>query len=266
MLPRVLDPAESVDGPGFRIGAGAGDNAAAALGLGAGQDVVVSLGTSGVVSARGERASADPTGTIAGFADATGAFLPLVVTLNAARVLDAAVRLLGVDHVMLSQLALGAPPGADGLVLVPYLEGERTPNLPDATGAVHGLTLATATPAHLARAAVEGMLCGQRVGVDALAAAGVTPAAVRLIGGAARSEAVRKIAPTVFGVPVTVPAPGEYVADGAARQAAWALTGGPEPPTWPPAEQPEIHDGGETPGLWERFSAAAERHLTRLVG
>ena len=98
----------------------------------------------------------DATGTVAGFADATGHHLPLVCTLNAARVLDATARMLGVDHARLSDLALSAPAGADGLVLVPYLEGERTPNLPTATGRLDGLTLANSTPAHLARAAVEG--------------------------------------------------------------------------------------------------------------
>ena len=93
---------------------------------------------------------------MAGFADATGRFLPLVCTLNAARVLDAAAAMLGVDHQRLSELALGAPAGAGGLTLVPYLEGERTPNRPHATGALHGLRLANTTPACLARAAVEG--------------------------------------------------------------------------------------------------------------
>ena len=266
VLPRVLGPTGSIEGPGFRIGPGAGDNAGAALGLGAGDDVVVSLGTSGVVSARGDRQAADPTGTIAGFADATGAFLPLVVTLNAARVLDAACAVLGVDHEELSRLALSAPPGAGGLTVVPYLEGERTPNLPHASGAVHGLTLRTATPAHLARAAVEGMLCGQRLGIAALESTGVTVHGVRLVGGAARSEAVRAIAPTVFGVPVTVPAPGEYVADGAARQAAWVLAGGAEPPGWEIGGTPEVREADETPGLWDRYREAAERYLDRVPG
>jgi xylulokinase len=263
VLPRVLGPAESIEGPGFRLGPGAGDNAGAALGLGAGDDVVVSLGTSGVVSARGDRQGNDPTGTIAGFADATGAFLPLVVTLNAARVLDAAARLLGVDHDELSRLALSAPPGAEGLTLVPYLEGERTPNLPDSTGAIHGMTLANATPANLARAAIEGMLSGQKAGVDALAAVGVHAHEIMLIGGAARSEAVRRIAPTVFGVPVVVPEPGEYVADGAARQAAWVLAGGSEPPVWEAGGTPERFEGELTAGLEERYREAAEKFLSR---
>lgn len=264
-LPRVLGPSESVAGPGFRLGAGAGDNAAAALGVGAGDDVVVSLGTSGTVFARADRQALDPSGTVAGFADATGAFLPLVCTLNAARVLDAAARLLGVDLDELSRLALAAAPGSGGLTVVPYLEGERTPNLPDATGAVHGMTLANATRENLARAAVEGMLCGQRVGVDALAGQGVQVNGVRLVGGAARSDAVRRIAPTVFGVPVSVPEPGEYVADGAARQAAWALRGGDAPPVWGGSGQVARFDGEETPGLWDRYREAAGLHLSRAA-
>ena len=156
---------------GALLGAGAGDNAAAALGLGARPgDVIVSLGTSGTAFRRWTGPTADPTGIVAGFADAQDGFLPLVCTLNAARVLDAAAKMLGVTHAQLSDLALSAPAGADGLVLVPYLEGERTPNKPDATGALHGLTLRNSTPAHLARAAVEGMLCAMADAVDALGA------------------------------------------------------------------------------------------------
>ncbi len=101
--------------------------------------MIVSIGTSGVVSAISEHATADPTGIVAGFADATGRFLPLVCTLNAALVLDSTARLLGVSHDELSALALSAPAGADGLVLVPYFDGERTPNRPDATGSLLGL-------------------------------------------------------------------------------------------------------------------------------
>lgn len=244
VLPRVVAPgaaAGTTAVPGLSVGAvlgaGAGDNAAAALGLGMGPgDVAVSLGTSGVVSAVTDTPSVDPTGTVNGFADATGRYLRLAVTLNASRVLDAARTILGVDHDELSRLALSVAPGAEGLVLIPYLEGERTPNRPDATGSVHGLRLATATPAHLARAAVEGMLCGLADGMDALLhpAAGpdVECRRVLLIGGGARSEAVRRVAPTVLGRAVIVPPPGEYVADGAARQAAWALAGSDEPPRW----------------------------------
>ena len=255
VFPRVLGAAEAAGttGAGLLIGPGAGDNAAAALGLGAEPgDVVVSIGTSGTVFAVCDTPTADPTGTVAGFADATGRFLPLVCTMNAARVLEAAASILGVGLDELSRLALQAPPGADGLTVVPYLEGERTPNRPDATGTVHGLTLTTSTPRHLARAAVEGLLCGLADGLDALKELGVPVSRILLIGGGSRSEAVRRIAPTILGHPVVVPEPSEYVADGAARQAAWVLSGKAEPPAWDTGRI-ERYDGAVIPGLRERY-------------
>jgi xylulokinase len=178
--------------------------------------------------------------------------------MNAARVLDAAAALLGVDHHRLSDLALSAPSGAGGLVLVPYLEGERTPNLPRATGSVHGLTLRTSTPAYWARAAVEGLLCGLADGIEAVVAQGVTVERVLLIGGAARSPAVQQLAPGIFGRPVLVPPPGEYVADGAARQAAWALSGADGPPVW---EQPGLQQFESAPaaGVRERYAEVRGR-------
>ncbi|MGY1706404.1 xylulokinase [Geodermatophilus sp. SYSU D00697] len=273
VVPRVLGPAEpagtvaagalAADG-GAVLGPGTGDNAAAALGLNAEPgDVVVSIGTSGVVSTVSTTPMTDPTGTVAGFADATGNFLPLITTLNAARVLDATARLLGVDHAELSRLALSAPAGAGGLVLVPYLEGERTPNKPYATGALHGLTLATADPAHLARAAVEGLLCGLADGLEAVAAGGTPVRRVFLVGGGARSEAVRRIAPAVLGVPVLVPPPGEYVADGAARQAAWVLAGGDTPPVWPSAAT-EVHEADPVPAVRERYAEVRDLTAERV--
>jgi xylulokinase len=260
LLPTVLGPdAGAGQAPGgAALAPGTGDNMAAALGLGAEPgDVVVSVGTSGTVFAVSEHPAADPSGTVAGFADATGRFLPLVCTLNAARVLDAAARMLGVDHERLSELALEAPPGAGGLTLVPYLEGERTPNRPQATGTLHGLRLANTTPACLARAAVEGLLCGLADGLDALAAEDVRVERVMLIGGGARSEALRRIAPAVLGHPVVVPPPSEYVADGAARQAAWVLAGGTRPPDWDRAGT-TAHEADPTPAVRERYAACRD--------
>ncbi|MEV6598330.1 xylulokinase [Actinoplanes sp. NPDC051346] len=265
--PEVLGPT-GVAGrlpSGAPLGPGAGDNAAAALGTGAlPGDVVISIGTSGTVFVSSDVAPDDPSGTVAGFADATGRFLPIVVTLNAARVLDAAARLLGVDHAELSRLALTAPAGADGLVLIPYLEGERTPDRPDATGAIHGLTLRTSDPAHLARAAVEGMLCALADGLDALVARGAAANRAVLVGGGARSLAVRRIAPALFGLPVLVPAPGEYVADGAARQAAWVIAGGDAPPTWP-AGNTELYEDDSVPVIREQYAAARDSVITRTA-
>ncbi|MDI6943063.1 xylulokinase [Microbacterium barkeri] len=232
VLPRVLAPAEHVDGPGFVVAPGAGDNAGAALGLDArAGDIGISIGTSGTVFAVTDVAVQDRTGTVAGFADAAGGFLPIVTTLNAARVLDATAALLGADHAELARLALAAEPGAGGLVLQPWFEGERTPNLPDATATLFGMTLASTTRENLARAAIEGVLCGLAEGLDAIRAHGVAAERVLLVGGAAQSAAVQAIAAQVFDAPVVVPEPGEYVALGAAAQAAWALTG--TRPEWP---------------------------------
>ncbi|MBG0567655.1 xylulokinase [Actinoplanes aureus] len=264
-VPEVLGPTGIAGrlANGAPLGPGAGDNAAAALGTGAlPGDVIVSIGTSGTVFVSSDVAPQDPSGTVAGFADTTGRFLPIVVTLNAARVLDAAAKLLGVDHEELSRLALSAPAGADGLVLVPYLEGERTPNRPDATGAIHGLTLRTSDPAHLARAAVEGMLCALADGLDALVANGAAANRIVLVGGGARSEAVRRIAPALFGKPVLVPPPGEYVADGAARQAAWVTLGGDVPPTWS-AETPALYEDSSVPLIREQYAAAQDAVIDR---
>lgn len=244
VLPRVCGPSQAVGrldpAYGFGdalVGPGCGDNAGAALGLGlsVGQ-ACLSVGTSGVISCVADRQSADASGLVTGFADATGRFLPLVCTLNGSPVLDAMARALSVDHARLSELALTAEPGAGGLLLVPYLEGERTPNLPNATGTLTGMTGTNLTPANLARAAVEGLLCLLAEGLAALSAQDIPVAAVTLVGGGARSQALRTLAPSILGVPVLIPPPGESVAAGAARQAAWVLRGCDAPPHWPSAE------------------------------
>ncbi|MDD9207745.1 xylulokinase [Georgenia sp. 10Sc9-8] len=262
VLPRVLGPAEragTVQGLATVLGPGAGDNAGAALGVGmrAG-DVTFSLGTSGVVSAVANGPVNDPTGLVTGFADATGRFLPMATTLNASRVLDATAALLGVDHSGLSELALAAEPGAGGLVHVPYLDGERTPNLPTATGSLHGMTRSSMTRENLARAAVEGMLCGLAAGMQAVQEQGVKVRRVRIIGGAARSAAVRQVAPAVLGLPVEVPQVSEYVADGACRQAAWVLDGGAEAPSWETGSS-QTYEAEPAPAVLERYLEVAGR-------
>lgn len=233
VLPRIVLPGEEVGttAHGVKIACGAGDNAAAAFGLGAAEgDVVVSLGTSGTVFAVSSSSTHDTTGTIAGFASASNSSLPLVCTLNAARVMDSFAKLLAVTHDELGRLALSAQSGAGGVVLVPYFEGERTPNLPHATAELVGLTLANNTRENIARAAIEGMLCGLNAGLDALADAGVACSRIFLVGGAAANPAVQVIAGEIFGVPVVIAEPGEYVANGAARQAAQLVLG--NAPEW----------------------------------
>ncbi|MCQ6272105.1 xylulokinase [Pseudarthrobacter sp. R1] len=228
LLPEVLGPLDVAGKTpaGALVAAGAGDNAAAALGVGAGVgDVVMSLGTSGTVFAVSGTAAADPSGLVAGFADAAGNYLPLVCTLNATRVFDATAALLDVSLPEFTELALSAESGAGGLTLVPYFDGERTPNLPDATGSLHGITRRNYTPANLTRAAVEGVVCSLADGLAALQQQGVEARRIILVGGGAQSAAVQEAAAQLLGIEVTVPRPGEYVADGAARQAAAALTG-----------------------------------------
>ncbi|KAB5605425.1 FGGY family carbohydrate kinase [Bifidobacterium jacchi] len=244
ILPRVLGPREwtlkadpaiagsKVEG-GCLIGPGGGDNAIAALGLDMGVgDVSVSVGTSGVVAAVAERRACDPSGCTNGFADATGRFLPALGMFNSSRILDAGRELLNVDYAAFDELALAARPGAGGVTLIPYFEGERVPPRPDDTARLLGLTLANAHRENIARAFVEGLLCNLNDSLRLIASLGVPVERVLLIGGGSRSEAVRNIAPEVFGLDVALPEPGEYVALGAARQAAWVLSGDARPPRW----------------------------------
>jgi xylulokinase len=158
VLPAVIAPLETAGKTpaGTLIGPEAGDNAAAALGVHARSgDVVVSLGTSETVFAVSPTPTADPSGQVAGFADALGNFLPLVCTLNATRIFDATAPFLGVSLEGLTDLALDAPAGADGLTLIPYFKGEGTSTLPEATGSAHGLTLSNYTPVNMARAPLK---------------------------------------------------------------------------------------------------------------
>ena len=233
-LPRVAAPNELIGytASGIAIAPGTGDNMAGGLGLDVTVgDAVVSVGTSGTAFTKSHRQTHEPTGTVAGFADATGEFLPLVCTLNGARNLVATAEVLGVTLDELSQLALSAEPGSQGLTFVPYLEGERTPPLPDARGQLIGLTLANMTPANIARATIEGVLWSLAYGVEVLREQTGEISSITLTGGASQSEAVRKIATAVFGLPIVVTDTFESVAVGSARQAAWSLTG--TLPDWP---------------------------------
>jgi xylulokinase len=189
-----------------------------------------------------------------------------VCTLNAARVLTATAAMLGTDLAGLDSLALSAPAGADGLVLLPYLDGERTPNLPGATGSLRGMTRANMTPQNVARAAVEGMLCALAAALDALTREGVDARRVILVGGGARSRAVQALAPALFDLPVVVPEPAEYVARGAARLAAWALTGTEEPPPWPVATGGVLSPDGSGAAVRARFRHEANQLLSPQSG
>ena len=241
LLPRVLGPSDTagavVDEAALALGvpagtpvaAGTGDNMAAALGLGLRPgDLAMSLGTSGVVYAVSPTPTHDPSAAVAGFCDATGGFLPLVCTLNATKVTDTVAGWLGLGQERFSAAALAAPVGANGVTLVPYFDGERTPNLPDSTGTFEGLRNTT-SPADLSRAAHEGVVRGLLHGIDALRAAGASvDGRLHLIGGGAKSPAYRQVVADLHAAPIRVPDTDETVATGACVQAAW-IAGGPEP-------------------------------------
>jgi xylulokinase len=256
-LPEVIAPWEAAGTTpeGLLISAGTGETMAAAFGLGVGVgDAVVSLGVSGSVMAVHPEAVGDSGGSVTSLADATGMHLPVVSTSNAVRVLRATAGMLDVDGPRaLSELALKSTPGAHGLVLLPYLEGERTPNLPHAAGTLTGLRSESMRPEHLARAAFEGMLCSLADALDVLRARGVAVRRVFLLGEAAELPAVRAIAPVLFGTQVVVPQPADYAAIGAARQAAWALgvahgTLEPHrPPAWQGAAAQVLEPGDDLP-------------------
>jgi xylulokinase len=230
-LPRVLGPTEPAGttrafGDDVIVAPGTGDNMAAALALAlAPGHIAMSLGTSGTVYTVSETPTADPSGAVAGFADATGRFLPLVCTLNATKVTDTVAGWLGVDAAGLDDLALEAVPGAHGTTLLPYFDGERTPNRPDATGVFHGLRTTTRR-ADIARAAFEGVACGLLDGLEALTAARVrTHGDIVLVGGGARSPAYQRAIADLSGRVVAVPDAAEHVAAGACVQAAAVLLG-----------------------------------------
>jgi xylulokinase len=226
IVPTVLGPLEAAgEWNGALVGPGTGDNMAGALGVGLRPgDVVVSIGTSGTVYGVSDEPTADASGIVAGFADATGRHLPLVCTLNATKVTDAVRRLLGVDHGELDRLALAGAPGAGGLTLLPYLDGERTPDRPDATGVLAGLRSDVGRE-QLGRAAVEGVVCGLLDGLDALAAFAPTGGQLIVVGGGARSRAYRRVLADLSGREVLVPHVREQVATGACVQAAAVATG-----------------------------------------
>lgn len=212
---------------GCLVAAGSGDNMTAALGMGAQNgDLVISLGTSGTLYAVTSEAVRDPSGAINGYADATGAFMPMITTLNSAKVADAFRRVLRCTHEEFDELALSSKPGADGVVLVPYLDGERTPNLPAATGQLTGLR-SNLEPNQIARAVVEGVLCGLLEGERYLSQHGVDTSGGRLIvtGGASQSRAFRQVLADLANRPVWATVSPDAASAGAAVQAMAAFTG-----------------------------------------
>jgi xylulokinase len=208
---------------GTVVSAGGGDNMMGAIGTGnvVPGAVTASFGTSGTIYAFSRKPVVDPRGEIAAFCSSTGGWLPLLCTMNVTGVTEQVRSLFGWGLDELERAAASVPAGSDGLTLLPYLDGERTPNLPKGAGVYFGLDRRTLARGHLARAAIEGATLGMNYGLRRLRTLGVKPREIRLTGGGARSPLWRQIASDVFGVPVVAMAQDESAALGCALQAAW---------------------------------------------
>jgi len=210
---------------GVTVSSGGGDNMMGAIGTGNVQPGVMtaSLGTSGTLYAFSNTPVVDPKGEIAAFCDSTGHWMPLACTMNVTLVTELTRKLFdGWNHERYDDEAATVPAGSDGLLLLPYLAGERTPNLPRGSGVLHGLTTRNLTPAHLARAAMEGVTLGLAYGLSRFQDLGVNPSEIRLTGGGSQSSFWRQLCADVFGVPTVCLSSSEGAALGAALQAAWS--------------------------------------------
>jgi xylulokinase len=207
--------------PDVVVSAGGGDNMMGAIGTGnvAPGVVTASFGTSGTIYAHANKPVIDPAGEIAAFCSSDGGWLPLLCTMNVTTVTEQVRNLLEWDHGLLNSAVANMPAGSDGLLLLPYFAGERTPNVPDGSGVLLGLTTRNFTPGHLARAAMEGVTMGMNYGLRRLATLGVKAREIRVTGGGAKSPVWRQLMADVFGVPVVAMVEDE----GAALQAAWCV-------------------------------------------
>ncbi len=257
---------------GVLVSAGGGDNMMAAIGTGNIRPGVVtaSLGTSGTLFAFSEKPVIDPSGEVAAFCDSTGHWLPLVCTMNVTLVTEHVRALFNWDHAQLEAAVRSVPAGAGGLTFLPYLTGERTPDLPDATGTLHGLTLENFSPAGLARAAMEGATLGLGHGLERLRTLGMTPTEIRLTGGGANSAIWREICTDLFGVPTVRLRGGEAAGLGAAIQARWAwgleTNGGPELAALPLVEVDEASRLEPDPARHALYAESLERSGRLLAG
>jgi xylulokinase len=209
--------------PGVLVSAGGGDNMMGSIGTGNTRQGIVtaSFGTSGTIYACADKPVVDPAGEIAAFCDSTNRWLPLLCTMNVTVATEMVRNDFGMSHAEFEATARKAPPGCDGLLLLPYLEGERTPNVPDGTGVYLGVNARTFTARHFARATMEGVTLGMNYGLRRLAQLGVKAKQIRATGGGANSKLWRQIMADVFNAEVVTLKVGEGAAYGAALQALW---------------------------------------------
>lgn len=236
-LPELIEPRQPVGrirpliaqllglNPDAVVSSGGGDNMMAAIGTGNIEPgiITMSLGSSGTVFAFDPQPQARPEASVASFCSSTGGWLPLICTLNLTNVTGAVRELFGLSVEGFNQMARQAPAGADGVSLLPFLNGERVPALPDATGNFQGLTLTNMTQANLCRAAIEGTTYGLRYGLDLLRRNGLQSHVIRLVGGGSKSPLWRQLVADIMATPVVCPEQSEAAALGAAIQAAWCV-------------------------------------------
>jgi xylulokinase len=209
--------------PGVLVSAGGGDNMMGAIGTGNTRPGIVtaSFGTSGTIYACADQPVVDPAGEIAAFCDSTNHWLPLLCTMNVTVATEMMRADFGYTHEQFENKAAKIPPGANGLLLLPYLEGERTPNVPDGSGVMLGINPRTFTASHYCRAAMEGVTLGMNYGLRRLAELGVNAKQIRATGGGAKSKLWRQIMANVFNAEVVTLKVSEGAAYGAALQALW---------------------------------------------
>lgn len=284
MLPELLPP-DAVGGrisaaaaretglpEGTPVSVGGGDNMLSAIGAGAAESgpVIASLGTSATVMARASKPVIDPLGLVASFADSTGAWLPLLCVMNAAGALDQMAATLGASTEQCCAEASIAPPGAGGIVCLPFFTGERVPDLPRASARFDGLAPGNATRPFIFRAVLEGISCNLSLGIQRLQMLGVSVNELRLVGGGARFALWRQLLADATGVRIVRPIEAESAALGAAIQAAFAVEGGSVPIATLGRSCIALHALSEEPApgarpFWDelrsRFKASVRTHF-----
>src|SRR5690606_15702331 len=239
-LPQLLEPDQPVGrirpqiarqlglNPDAVVASGGGDNMMGAIGTGNIRPgaITMSLGTSGTLYAYSDRPMISPHAQVATFCSSSGGWLPLICTMNLTSATGLIQNLLELDIQSFGELVEQSPIGAEGLLMLPFFNGERVPALPSARASLQGMDSDNLTRANLCRAVVEGTSFGLRYGLDLLRASGLQSQTIRLIGGAARSPVWRQVIADIMGTPLVCPQHTEAAALGAAIQAAWCLTAG----------------------------------------
>ena len=210
---------------GIIVSSGGGDNMMGALGTGATRNGVItmSLGTSGTIYGYSDKPVIDPKGNLAAFCSSSGGYLPLLCTMNCTVATEQLRSLFGYSVAEFDKIAAKAPAGSEGIVTLPFFNGERTPNLPNGRGCIVGMDMGNTKKENIFRSSLESAIFGMRLGLDSFKELGFEIKEIRLIGGGSNSELWRQIASDILDLPVLVPKEKEAAALGAAIQALWAF-------------------------------------------